>query len=178
MPPAGGRSRGVYFHAPAHPPPAPANEEEKPADDGEPDANRRRERNRGNAQEKRPGADDERPPARWRHVNPELAGLGVEVDDDLDVLRDLQVVTRGCSARGISRPPRLEGRRCRVARRPQLVAAVAAKVQKPRRAQPAARAVDGEGWVGYVDVSGLLGCGHVQFRILSAAGRWPEERTP
>src|SRR5207245_8952164 len=111
-----------------------------------------------------------RPPVRWRTVSPELGGLGVEVDADLEVWRHLQAVTRGCSARAISRPPRLEGRRCRVARRPQLVAAVAAKVQKPRRAQPAARAVDGEGWVGYVDVSGLLGCRHVQFRILVDAG--------
>src|SRR6202011_3483594 len=95
---------------------------------------------------------------------------------DLDVLRDLHVVARGCGSRGIRVPPRLERCGRRVARRPQLVAAVAAKVQEPRRAQPAARAVDGEGWVGYIDVSGLLGCRHVQFRILSAHGGRPEER--
>ncbi|TMD36488.1 MAG: cytochrome c oxidase subunit II [Chloroflexi bacterium] len=164
------RFRRVHLHVLDQHPADHADEEDEPADDGEPDADRGRERDRRNAQEKRPGADDERPPARRRHVNPQLVGLGVEVDNQLHLLGDHHVVTRGRGPSRIGRPPCLEGGGRRIARRPQLVGVVAAKIQKPRRAQPAARAVDGEGWVGYVDVSGLLGCRHVQFRILVDAG--------
>src|SRR5258708_27497567 len=104
--------------------------------------------------------------------------LGVKIDDVLHVLRNLHVVARCGSAGWVSVAPRLERRRGGVARRPELVAVVAAEVEKPRRLQPAARAVDGQGRVGDVDVSGLPGCGQVRFGFYQPRGNGPGVAPP
>src|SRR5260370_28529675 len=104
--------------------------------------------------------------------------LGVEIDEVLHVVRILHVVARCGSAGWVSVAPRLERRRGGVARRPELVAVVAAEVEKPRRLQPAARAVDGQGRVGDVDVSGLPGCGQVRFGFYQRMGNGPGVAPP
>src|SRR6059058_3854144 len=143
------------------------------ADHREADADDGLKRNRGQGQEEGSEADQERPVAVRKDVYAQLVRAGLEIDGVVHLDRQLEVEPgRGHPAR-VGSTPRLEGGGRHDTRGPELVAAVATVVDEARGAKTASGAVDGQIWVGHVDIARPSGFSHVKFWILVDPGGWP-----
>src|SRR5262249_62134160 len=127
------------------PQPTHADQEDRQADHEQHQARRTRKWDRGQAQEQKADADDERKVAGRKDVDAEPVGPLLVVHYLRPSLRrDLHVVGTGSRTPGVSRLPGVEGGAGVGATGPEREGAVLAVEQEPWSQEPAPRALDGQ----------------------------------